>query len=59
MQVIAVIFEVWPKPEHKKEYLDLAAGLKPILETAAYCRGDPGLRHDGSRAGAKGQPGHA
>jgi heme-degrading monooxygenase HmoA len=30
--MIAVIFEVWPKPEHKKEYLDLAAELKPILE---------------------------
>jgi heme-degrading monooxygenase HmoA len=31
--MIAVIFEVWPKPEHKKQYLDLAAELKPILET--------------------------
>jgi heme-degrading monooxygenase HmoA len=31
--MIAVIFEVWPKAEHKKEYLDLAAELKPILET--------------------------
>ena len=31
--MIAVIFEVWPKPEHKKEYLDLAAELKPMLET--------------------------
>jgi len=31
--MIAVIFEVWPKPAHKKEYLDLAAELKPILET--------------------------
>jgi heme-degrading monooxygenase HmoA len=31
--MIAVIFEVWPKPEHKKDYLDLAAELKPILET--------------------------
>ena len=31
--MIAVIFEVWPRPEHKKEYLDLAAELKPILET--------------------------
>src|ERR1700676_3626246 len=31
--MIAVIFEVWPKPEHKKEYLDLAAELKQILET--------------------------
>src|SRR5258708_2202071 len=32
-KMIAVIFEVWPKPAHKKEYLDLAAELKPILET--------------------------
>lgn len=31
--MIAVIFEVWPKPEHKQEYLDLAAELRPILET--------------------------
>jgi heme-degrading monooxygenase HmoA len=31
--MIAVIFEVWPKPEHKQHYLDLAAELKPILET--------------------------
>jgi len=30
--MIAVIFEVWPRPEHKKEYLDIAAELKPILE---------------------------
>jgi heme-degrading monooxygenase HmoA len=30
--VIAVIFEVWPKPEQKQHYLDLAAELKPILE---------------------------
>src|SRR6478736_5693708 len=33
MSMIAVIFEVWPKPEHRQEYLDLAAELKPILET--------------------------
>src|ERR1700709_502034 len=33
MPMIAVIFEVWPKPEHKQEYLDLAAELKPILES--------------------------
>src|SRR5258708_26172888 len=32
-KMIAVIFEVWPKPAHKKQYLDLAAELKPILET--------------------------
>ncbi len=31
--MIAVIFEVWRKPEHKGEYLDIAAELKPILET--------------------------
>ncbi len=31
--MIAVIFEVWPKPEYRQEYLDLAAELKPILET--------------------------
>lgn len=31
--MIAVIFEVRPKPDHKQEYLDLAAELRPILET--------------------------
>jgi heme-degrading monooxygenase HmoA len=31
--MIAVIFEVWPKAEHRQEYFDLAAELKPILET--------------------------
>lgn len=30
--MIAVIFEVWPKPEHKQEYFDLAAELRPLLE---------------------------
>lgn len=30
--MIAVIFEVWPKAEHKKAYLDTAAALRPILE---------------------------
>ena len=30
--MIAVIFEVWPKAEHKDAYLDVAAGLKPLLE---------------------------
>jgi heme-degrading monooxygenase HmoA len=30
--MIAVIFEVEPKPEHKQQYLDIAASLKPILE---------------------------
>ena len=31
--MIAVIFEVWPKPEGKKEYLDIAASLRPLLDT--------------------------
>src|ERR1700720_1198484 len=31
--MIAVIFEVRPKPDHKQEYLDLGAQLRPILET--------------------------
>jgi heme-degrading monooxygenase HmoA len=31
--MIAVIFEVWPKPEHRQQYLDLAAELRPILES--------------------------
>lgn len=30
--MIAVIFEVDPKPGRKDEYLDIAAGLRPILE---------------------------
>lgn len=30
--MIAVIFEVWPRDEHKQEYLDLAADLRPVLE---------------------------
>jgi heme-degrading monooxygenase HmoA len=30
--MIAVIFEVWPKAEHRQEYLDLAAELRPVLE---------------------------
>lgn len=30
--MIAVIFEVWPKPERYQEYLDLAASLKSELE---------------------------
>ena len=32
VKVIAVIFEVWPKSEHKQEYLELAAELRPVLE---------------------------
>ena len=31
--MIAVIFEVWPKPEFRKTYFDLAAELRPLLET--------------------------
>ena len=30
--MIAVIFEVWPKPDRKQEYLDIAAALRPQLE---------------------------
>jgi len=30
--MIAVIFEVWPKPERRKDYLDIAAELRPSLE---------------------------
>ncbi len=30
--MIAVIFEVEPHPEHKQEYLDIAARLRPVLE---------------------------
>jgi heme-degrading monooxygenase HmoA len=30
--MIAVIFEVWPKPERKQQYLDLAAALRPQLD---------------------------
>lgn len=31
--MIAVIFEVYPKDGHKQEYLDLAAYLRPLLDT--------------------------
>jgi heme-degrading monooxygenase HmoA len=31
--MIAVIFEVWPKREHRQDYLDLAAQLRPVLES--------------------------
>ena len=31
--MIAVIFEVWPHPDHRSDYFDLAAALKPQLET--------------------------
>ena len=30
--MIAVIFEVWPTPGRSAEYLDIAAGLRPLLE---------------------------
>lgn len=30
--MIAVIFEVWPEGGRKQEYLDIAAGLRPLLE---------------------------
>jgi heme-degrading monooxygenase HmoA len=29
--MIAVIFEVFPNPDNKQEYLDVAAELKPLL----------------------------
>jgi heme-degrading monooxygenase HmoA len=31
--MIAVIFEVWPADGHRQTYLDIAASLKPELET--------------------------
>ena len=31
--MIAIIFEVWPKPDRKQDYLDIAATLRPMLET--------------------------
>lgn len=30
--MIAVIFEVWPDPDNKQTYLDLAAELHPLLD---------------------------
>ena len=30
--MIAVIFEVWPNPDKRQKYLDLAAALRPSLE---------------------------
>jgi heme-degrading monooxygenase HmoA len=30
--MIAVVFEVWPKPEHRHTYLEIAASLRPQLE---------------------------
>lgn len=31
--MIAVIFEVWPAGGRREEYLDIAASLKPLLES--------------------------
>ncbi|MBB3063239.1 antibiotic biosynthesis monooxygenase [Microbulbifer rhizosphaerae] len=31
--MIAVIFEVWPKPERRQDYLDMATELRPLLES--------------------------
>jgi len=31
--MIAIIFEVWPQPNRKQDYLDIAASLRPLLET--------------------------
>jgi len=42
--MIAVIFEVRPKPEHKQQYLDLAAELRPILETIGRFHLDRAVR---------------
>lgn len=30
--MIAVIFEVWPHPQERQRYLDIAAAIKPTLE---------------------------
>ncbi|MCF8467003.1 MAG: antibiotic biosynthesis monooxygenase [Sneathiella sp.] len=30
--MIAVIFEVYPHPDQKQQYLDIAANLRPVLE---------------------------
>jgi heme-degrading monooxygenase HmoA len=30
--MIAVVFEVWPKPEHRHTYLEIAASLRQQLE---------------------------
>lgn len=31
--MIAIIFEVWPKAEHKQDYLDKAAEMKRLVES--------------------------
>jgi len=30
--LIAIIFEVWPNPEHRESYLKTAASLRPLFE---------------------------
>ncbi len=30
--MIAIIFEVWPHPEHKQPYLDMAADMRALVE---------------------------
>ena len=30
--MIAVIFEVWPEPDHRSDYFEIAATLRPELE---------------------------
>ena len=30
--MIAIIFEVWPNPEHREAYLSTAAALRPLFE---------------------------
>ncbi len=30
--MIAIIFEVWPNPEHREVYLSTAASLRPLFE---------------------------
>ena len=30
--MIAMIFEVWPKSEHRQDYLETAAVLRPLLD---------------------------
>ncbi|MEZ5830466.1 MAG: antibiotic biosynthesis monooxygenase [Dongiaceae bacterium] len=31
--MIAIIFEVWPEADHRTDYFDIAAELRPVLET--------------------------
>ncbi|MGB0865816.1 MAG: hypothetical protein ACPGSC_04870 [Granulosicoccaceae bacterium] len=34
--MIAVIFEAWPKTEHRDNYLELAAEIRSLLETIEH-----------------------